>query len=143
MHKYRRWLPVICLMLVIFGLSSIPDLVFFRDRLPPEWMTWIKRYSLRVGEGGFFSYGLSLHPDNLIHKAGHFILFGLLGAALYRATDRSVRLSLLISLLFAVSDEVHQGFVPGRFMRFGDILFDVLSAALFIGLMRCRRRGGG
>lgn len=127
-----RWLPVILLMTLIFALSSIPHLAFFHNNLPPDLLAFIRQHSIRFGDTGFFSYSLSLHPDNLIHKIGHFVLYGLLGISFYRATGRSVWWSITAVTIFALSDEFHQGLVPERSNRFGDVVLDMLSAVVFI-----------
>ncbi len=44
--------------------------------------------------------------------------------------------SILISALFAISDEFHQYFIPGRSAEFGDILADLTG--IFIGFVLCR-----
>lgn len=38
-------------------------------------------------------------------------------------------LSVLISFLYAVSDEYHQSFVPGRGPAFRDVLIDTIGAS--------------
>ena len=40
--------------------------------------------------------------------------------------------SLVIAALYGVSDEYHQGFVPGRFVSFSDLGFDIFGAAVGI-----------
>ncbi len=130
MKNYIRWLPAVCIMALIFFLSSIPNLHFF-DNLPPGLLAFIRKFSWRFGETGFFSYAVSLHPDYIIHKLGHIVLFGLLGMSLYNA-GRSIYWSMLTVILFAVSDELHQGLIAGRSGRFGDIVLDTVSAALFV-----------
>jgi len=40
--------------------------------------------------------------------------------------------TLIFCFLYAVSDEVHQIFVPGRAFAVGDIIIDTLGAALGI-----------
>ncbi len=130
MNNYNRWLPAGCIMLLIFLFSSIPNLHFF-DNLPPGLLIFIRKFSWRFGETGFFSYAANLHPDYIIHKLGHIVLYGLLGMFLYKA-GRSIGWTMLIVILFAVSDELHQALVAGRSGRFGDIVLDTVSAALFV-----------
>lgn len=131
MRRYVYGGAVIVLMLVIYLFSSIPHLSFFHGKLPPH-LQWLNRHSLHLGSTGFFSYIITLNPDFIIHKLGHFTLYGLLGLTLYMATGRSAVKAMLIVVLFAVSDEVHQGFVIGRSSRLGDIILDTASASLFI-----------
>lgn len=59
--------------------------------------------------------------------------YGVLAALLLRAT-RKAPLSLLITGLYGVSDEVHQYFVPGRSASPYDALADLLGAGIVCGL---------
>lgn len=125
------------IMGTIFYFSSIPDLHFIDSSVLPLWLkSLIGKYSITIGNQGFFSYVLSLHPDFIIHKLGHIGLYGLLGVCLFWATKGSFRWSVMITAIFAVTDELHQGYVPGRSSRFGDILLDVSAAVVFILVMR-------
>lgn len=130
-------LLVLLIMSTIFYFSSIPDLHFIHPEALPAWLkSWVNQYTLKLGGQGFFSYTLSLHPDFIIHKLGHIALYGLLGSCLFLATNRSVGWSVFLTMIFAVSDELHQGYVSGRSSRFGDIALDVAAAVLFILLIR-------
>ena len=121
------------LMGLIYWLSSISDLSFFRDTKLPEMLAWfVKTFRIQWGMGGYFSYGISFHPDNLIHKAGHIVLYGLLGISLYVAMGRSWRWALIIGAFFAFSDEWHQSMVPGRDGRFFDVALDVTAIWSFL-----------
>lgn len=137
---FRRWLPAIIIMLLIFGLSSIPNLAFFDGLIPAEYMQFVKNFSFHFGHSGFFSYAVSPHPDYILHKLGHITLYGLLGFALYYASGKRSWRSLLIVTIFALSDEMHQALVPGRSGRLGDVILDILSAGTLIYLASRRIR---
>lgn len=135
----RYWCPVIGLMGAISVLSHIPNLVFFGKYLSPELQVWVVQHSLKWGSSGFFSYGISPHPDYILHKLGHIFLFGSLGMALYWAMNRSVAKATLVIALFALADEIHQGLTVGRSSRFGDVVLDVAAAVVFMFLAIKRR----
>jgi VanZ family protein len=93
--------------------------------------------------------GDELGPDtliiNLIKKSGHFIIFGVL-AALYLSTLKGRKLlvetgsflfmlSLFLTLLYAVSDEYHQSFTPGRHSSGYDVIIDTCGALTVLGLL--------
>ena len=125
----------LCLMGLIYWLSSISDLSFFRQAKLPGLLAWfIETFRFHWGMGGYFSYGFSFHPDNLIHKAGHIVLYGLLGVSLYVAFGRSWRWALIIGALFAFSDEWHQSMVPGRDGRFFDVVLDMAAVCACVRL---------
>ncbi len=72
------------------------------------------------------------HYDKVIH----LLVFGLLATAIYRAfpTHYPVRVRLYwavgITVLFGLSDELHQGFTPGRTMDPWDWVADTMGALL-------------
>jgi VanZ family protein len=87
-----------------------------------------------------------------IRKAGHFLEFAALGAAvccLLRAIDRWPRTSAGrlaaawgLAVAFAATDEVHQLFVPGREGKPTDVLIDaagVLAGVAVVHLLTKRR----
>ncbi|HWR45820.1 VanZ family protein [Sporomusa sp.] len=139
MVKIRYWYLVVGLMVAISVLSNIPNLVFFGKVVPPEFRVWIMKHSIKWGTTGFFSYSISPHPDYILHKLGHIFLFGFLGIALYWAMNRSVPKAVMVITLFALIDEIHQGFTLGRSSRFGDVVLDVIAAVGFILLFSKRR----
>ncbi len=63
--------------------------------------------------------------------------------ALRRSGIRGFRgfiLSLVFCILYAISDEVHQLFVPGRGAQVSDVLIDSLGAFLGIGMYKMVRK---
>jgi len=74
--------------------------------------------------------------DLLLKKGGHFLGYALLGVACLRglawrrgAAIRDVGMAILMCLLYAASDEFHQGFTPGRTPAMSDVLLDTVGAA--------------
>jgi VanZ family protein len=86
------WLPAIAWAGLIFAFSAQPNLRFAPDA------------------------GL----DFLIRKAGHKAVFGILALLLWRAVAgtttwrRPWASALVFAILYAITDELHQGFVAGR-----------------------------
>ena len=95
----RLWLPVVAWAALIFALSSVPD--------------------LGTGLGGW---------DLLLRKLAHAAEYAVLGALLLRATGRT-GLAFALGTLYAVTDELHQMFVPGRMGRPLDVAIDALGVA--------------
>ncbi len=96
----RLWLPVLAWAALIFAFSSIPD--------------------LGTGLGGW---------DLVLRKLAHAGEFAVLGALLARATDRAV-VAFALGTLYAVSDELHQMFVPGRLGSPLDVVIDTVGVAV-------------
>lgn len=78
----------------------------------------------------------------LIRKGAHFTEYAVLAMLLANAlwgTALSVRLRwmlpVLISALYAITDEVHQFFVPGRACRLLDVGIDTCGAIFGICLL--------
>lgn len=143
MNNLLRWLPVIVIVIMIHFLSAIPDLHLVNDEEIPLWyQEYIAKYTVTIGQSGFFSYSLSIHPDFIVHKLGHIGAFGVLGVSLYYAAGRSVYRAVVLTALMACIDEFHQYFVHGRCCRFGDVVLDTMSGLLFILVIRtnCKKK---
>ena len=99
-----RWVPAFLMMVVIFAFSSIPA-----NRFPD----------------------LNIF-DTLITKAGHFIGYGLLFFSYVywfgKVDSRSLIISLIFVVLYAITDEVHQTVVDGRFGSIWDVVIDLFGA---------------
>jgi len=80
---------------------------------------------------------LSAHGlDKLIHAAEYAVFFLLLR----RASSGRAWIALLIAVLYAGSDELHQAFVPGRHAGFDDFSADLAGIALMAVLLAVLRR---
>ena len=77
--------------------------------------------------------------ENFIRKTAHFIEYFILGCLIYNGICKRKRLiklflfSWALGTIYAISDEIHQYFIPGRAMRFFDVCID--SAGVLSGLM--------
>ena len=111
MSKFLRWIPSLFVMTTIFIMSSTPS-----TSLP--------------------SYGMW---DMLIKKGGHMTGYGLLSVSILYGLDNDRKknwLAWLLAVLFALSDEFHQSFTPGRNPSLVDVfVFDGGGAALGLGIM--------
>lgn len=74
----------------------------------------------------------------LVRKTAHFTEYAILGALFYlnltqfpklNSHIKKLLLPILFSFLYAVTDELHQVFVPGRSAQFRDVLIDTLGAS--------------
>ncbi|WP_119072180.1 VanZ family protein [Aggregatilinea lenta] len=122
----RRWGPALAIMALLFVSSSQPKIeqpgaetVYFSGAMP-------------IFPGGW---------DFIVKKSGHMLAYGLLAALLCRAlwrpgAGRSAGLGALAgTMLYAVSDELHQTLVRGRHASATDLGFDFVGAALAILLV--------
>lgn len=87
--------------------------------------------------------------DLVVKKGGHFIGYGMLATAYWFGFPRGKMrfwLAWCCAVLFALTDEFHQSFVPGRHAAWIDVLlFDATGAAtaLFVLFQWRARLGAG
>ena len=86
----------------------------------------------------------------LLRKGAHMVSFGILALLAYSALATTVpgwsarRIALaavIIAVLYAISDEWHQSFVPTRVGSYKDVLIDAAGAAIGLLLVRRVRKG--
>lgn len=74
----------------------------------------------------------------LVRKTAHFTEYAILGALFYlnfiqfpklNSHPKKILLPIPFSFLYAITDEIHQIFVPGRSAQFRDVLIDTLGAS--------------
>jgi len=124
-----RWLPVIGSMGIIFISSA--DYNPYRW-LPAQWFDGSRSVHISTEEVG---------------QLGHFMEFALLGYTVFRAVvwqqSKSYKL-ILVSIAFcfgfAISDEIHQLFVPGRAFQIQDLLIDGTGTLVGVLLKYMRTR---
>ncbi len=110
-ERFVPWLPPLLWMTLIFSMSS--------------------RSTIPVAPG--------LSPQ-LIAAAGHIVVYAILAVLLVRALNgyitswqRRAALAWVIAVLYGISDEFHQSFVPRRYATVEDVILDAIGAA--IGLL--------
>lgn len=76
----------------------------------------------------------------LIRKSAHFVAYFILGlltfhaVQLYKGTNvHTIMMASLIAVVYAISDEFHQTFIPGRSGEMRDVIID--SAGSLIGII--------
>jgi VanZ family protein len=107
--RLLRWLPAAAQAALIFVLSAQPDLHLADEPL----------------------------LDFILHKAGHLAVYAILAALVAWALDlpgavrsRVWTLAVVACLIYAATDELHQGFVPGRHPTPVDVAIDTFGALL-------------
>ena len=77
----------------------------------------------------------------LIRKCAHFLAYLVLGIIVLFAMRRiglmgkqGVVFTLLLCICYAITDELHQAFVPGRTPKLLDVLIDSSGASIGIGI---------
>jgi VanZ family protein len=142
-RNFKYWVPALLWMSFIFWMST--------GTFSAENTSWIVEHIL-----GLLMPSLSQEKVDMIHwvirKLGHVTEYFILGILLFRAFrsgSRELRIrrwafsSLLVAMLYAVSDEFHQSFVATRTTSCFDVGMDTLGAILAQGvsaLWRVSRR---
>ncbi len=80
-----------------------------------------------------------------IRKTAHFSIYAALGLSIISLTftydiknKKRILITLISGVLYAISDEIHQTFIPGRSGQVTDVLIDtmgiILSILIFMGI---------
>ncbi len=85
--------------------------------------------------------------DFTLKKAAHVFVYAIFAVLMYRSLKHTTKLTsryllivtLLITALYAISDEFHQSFTPGREPRLRDVIIDVAGAS--VGLVIVDKSG--
>ncbi|MBM7661670.1 VanZ family protein [Bacillus mesophilus] len=132
MKKFISWTAVILWMGLIFYLSSqlatessklsrgVTDVLLESvEKIAPDSKLHISDY------------------NHIVRKNAHFFVYLVLGVLVINALDRRKKRSMLLAIgiciLYAISDEFHQLFVPGRGAQVKDVFID--SAGACIGIV--------
>lgn len=142
MVKAFSWAAVILWMSLIFYLSHQPA-----DQ-SSELSRGVTEVIIETVEKVAPNAALNISDfHNIIRKNAHFFIYLILGVLVINAMrrsniilKRSAVTTLFICILYAISDEVHQTFIPGRSGEFSDVLIDTAGASVGIGMyLLCRK----
>lgn len=137
MHGWKHWLALGCtltLMVIIFILSSQPG---------PESIS-LSNAALaaaeKTGANAFIPAFFSTRAYANIRKWAHFYLYAAFGLSMAmtvylwsrRFLPIKMAMAALFCLLYAVSDEIHQYFVPERAGMWQDVIVDAFGFLLGI-----------
>jgi len=148
MKNYKKgifvfsWIAVILWMALIFNLSAQPAAE--SDGLSKRVTEVIVEAVSRVVSVSTDISQISNMAEDLHHwvrKYAHFFVYFILAMLLMNALRKSklskTQLFLLVlgsCIFYAIMDEWHQSFVPGRSAQLSDVFIDSIGAVLGIGL---------
>ncbi len=113
---FYYWFPILCFMALIFFLSSL--------------------HGSSISHFGFL--------DVLVKKGAHITGYAVLYFLLFRAFQslmtprRALFVSAVIAVIYAISDEYHQTFVPFREGTIRDVFIDSIGVFLVYLFLRQR-----
>lgn len=137
----KYWLPVVLWMALTFSASTSLGREQYTSRIIRPILLWLcPHISERTIQKVHFA----------VRKAAHFTEYCFLALLLWRlvhfdpafAACRSwdFLAALLLAALYAASDELHQGFVPGRDSSLRDVLLDTCGAGFGLAAFWAARR---
>ena len=116
LSKVKTWVPVVAWAGVIFLFSSL-------SVTPASEIYW---------------------QDFIVKKTAHVVEYAIFAILLYRALRtegiekfNAGLFAILVSVIYGATDEVHQGFTPGREPRARDVVFDTIGA--IAGVFICKK----
>ena len=122
----KAWVWTIAAMLLIFVHSAMPGPLSSVEsgKIVQLILAVLHLFHIRVSDGSLSFF---------IRKCGHFTEFTLLGLALmnqrWGRPCRQLPYVAAAGALYAVTDEIHQFFVPGRSCEFRDVCIDTAGVA--------------
>ena len=143
-YQWLSWVLVGLWMFLIFHLSSQPATQ--SENLSME----VTQKVIETIQGVTKTSEVdSASWDHIIRKCAHFSAYLVLALlamnALRRSGQRGVKqiiFTMVICVLYACSDEIHQIFVSGRGPQVRDVLIDSTGSLVGIGLLRLIRKRG-
>jgi len=147
-HAFLKyWVPVILWMCLIFGASADTGSSKRSSRLIEPFVRWLfPEVSEPVVEAVVF----------YVRKGAHVAEYAVLALLLWRAvrkplwsrprpwSNRQAAFVIGLTFLYAVSDELHQHFVPNRQGNPYDVIIDTAGATLALSALwligKCRKR---
>lgn len=143
--KIILWFAVILWMAVIFSFSAQPAVE--SDELSMgiaqkifEFINGLKDIPVFAWIGTdkiIVAIGIANH---YVRKTAHFMIYAILAVLVYNLMasygikrSKIVLFAAIVCLAYAVSDEIHQVYVPGRAGQIKDVLIDFSGSALALG----------
>ena len=111
-----RWIPPVAYSLLLFGLSSIPGATDDADRSIGRLLVWMPPA-----------------VQNILHVPQYALL-----SWLWSRAGATPVVAALLSIAYAVFEEIYQLSVPGRYGSWTDLVLDGVGIA--IGILWYRRR---
>lgn len=139
MKKIIYFIPAFVIMILIFLGSNDPasgEKSDFITRTIWDFINLISGYNA--------NYSQEMGTSFVIRKLAHITEYALLNLSVYfgiynnfnkKNFQRNIIISVIISLIYSISDEFHQSFIVGRVGTYEDVLIDfsgILISALIL-----------
>ncbi len=124
--RWKRWIPAILVMILIFCFSSLPAQKV-KQISDPE-IKLLDQFASKIDPNN----GKNIEWLDFGHAIGYILLVVSFVSALaqYPRVRKPYFLALFLCFVYALTDEFHQLFVPGRSSEWKDILIVTSAAGL-------------
>lgn len=138
MKKYLYFLPAFIIMFLIFWASNDPASGEKSDFIT-KFIWQIITYIFGIKP----EYYQEMSTSYLVRKIAHITEYAILNISIYfgiyknakiKFSYKNIIIAALLSLLYSISDEIHQSLVPGRVGTYKDVLID-MSGILILSLL--------
>ncbi len=130
--KIIKWVLLISWMIIIFLLSHQPYSGESTHSIVEKVLPVLDKESINT---------INFIIRKLAHFTEYFILTHLLYSLLkeYSKDKRKIIIiSIAICLLYAITDEIHQLYIPGRTAKLKDIMIDTTGGIFYIALLKIK-----
>ncbi len=145
--KIILWFAVIFWMAVIFSFSAQPAVE--SDELSMgiaqkifEFINGLKDIPVFAWIGTDRIVSAIGIANHYVRKTAHFMIYAILAVLVYNLMasygikrSKVVLFAALVCLVYAISDEIHQIYVPGRAGQIKDVLIDFSGSASTLGIV--------
>ena len=135
-RNYFRWGLVIVWMMGIFLLSN--QRATASSDLSGVITKWLYGVAERIFPETAFDFSML---SFIVRKAAHFFAYLILGSLVMNGfrgkelpANKWLGRAVIVCVLYAISDEIHQLYVPGRSGEVKDVLLDSVGALIGIGI---------
>ncbi|MFC7062964.1 VanZ family protein [Halobacillus seohaensis] len=150
MKKIMYWLPAFAWMGIIFYSSSTPYEEQNVQPLLGKWLdlSWLSPYldwvsfTYNQSPVSIATHGVEGLIEFFLRKGAHVGVFLVLTLLFYGAlyytlnkTNRALWLAWVLTVIYAIFDELHQGITPNRTPYAGDVILDAVGGLLGVGLV--------
>ncbi|WP_422445626.1 VanZ family protein [Thermoanaerobacterium sp. DL9XJH110] len=128
--RWFKWLTVIIWCIIIFWFTASP-------------MATGDNTAKIIAENTSLPYNGVEMVNVIIRKYAHLMVFGILALLFRRAINPARHAYFLawgFTRLYALSDEWHQAFVPGRSASIRDVILDSAGALMFLAIHYFRKQ---
>lgn len=138
----RKWW-IIAVIIWMTGIFCATQLPYFTGESTSKTIEKVVDTEHKTIDTPSAEHGMIEVLNFLIRKATHLTVFGILAFLLLKSLETtrfSYLLAWILTALYAMSDEYHQSFMPGRTATYKDVLIDAFGALVVLSLVYLFRK---